>query len=188
MVTDRPTIADDELVGRIAAGDGDAFAALYDRHLPVVLAFLMRQTGDPELAADLAAETCAAALLGAGRYRHERASAAPWLVGIARNKLLESLRRGRIEARARRRLAFEPLVLEDSDLERVSAVANEGAESLGAMLAQLPPAERAAVVEHVLNERSYREIAQELRCSEMVVRKRVSRGLRRLREHLEEES
>jgi RNA polymerase sigma factor (sigma-70 family) len=187
MVTDRAPTTDAELLGRVAGGDGAAFATLYDRHLPVVLAFLMRQTGDPELAADLAAETFAAALLAAGRYREQRRSAAPWLLGIARNKLFESLRRGRIEARARRRLAFEPLALEDGDLERVTALAVEGSESLGALLSQLPEAERAAVVEHVLNERSYREIASELRCSEMVVRKRVSRGLRRLRRRLEED-
>jgi RNA polymerase sigma factor (sigma-70 family) len=188
MVSDRPQIADAQLVERIAAGDGEAFAALYDRHLPLVLAFLMRQSGDPELAADLAAETFAAALLGAGRYREKRPSAAPWLLGIARNKLLESLRRGRIEARARRRLAFEPLALEDSDLERVAALADEGSRSMDELLAQLPPAERAAVVARVLNERSYGEIAREMRCSEMVVRKRVSRGLRRLRDRLEEDS
>ena len=38
----------------------------------------------------------------------------------------------------------------------------------------------------IVEERTYPEIAVELRCSEMVVRKRVSRGLSRLRRQLEE--
>jgi RNA polymerase sigma-70 factor (ECF subfamily) len=50
----------------------------------------------------------------------------------------------------------------------------------------LPEAERHAIEARVLAERSYAEIAASLRCSELVVRKRVSRGLARLRRQLEE--
>lgn len=49
----------------------------------------------------------------------------------------------------------------------------------------LPVGERHAVKAHVLYERSYSEIAASLQCSEMVVRKRVSRGLARIRQTLE---
>jgi len=38
----------------------------------------------------------------------------------------------------------------------------------------------------VIDERDYADIAMDMRCSEAVVRKRVSRGLRNLRTHLEE--
>jgi RNA polymerase sigma-70 factor (ECF subfamily) len=48
-------------------------------------------------------------------------------------------------------------------------------------LADLPAGERAAVSARVIEERDYGEIARSLGCSEMVVRKRVSRGLARLR-------
>ena len=56
-----------ELLSAIAARDGAAFAAFYRRHLPSVLAFLLRETRDREAAADLAAEVFAAVLLSAGR-------------------------------------------------------------------------------------------------------------------------
>jgi RNA polymerase sigma factor (sigma-70 family) len=187
MATDCRRLSDGELLAAIAGGDGAAFAEFYDRHLALVLAYLMRQTRDPELAADLAAETFAAVLLTAGRYQKQLPSAGPWLLGIARNKLLESLRQGRVEARARQRLGFEAVALHDSDLERVAALADDGRGPLQALVAELPEAERRAVVARVLDERSYREIAAELRCSEMVVRQRVSRGLRRIRARLREE-
>jgi RNA polymerase sigma-70 factor (ECF subfamily) len=124
-------------------------------------------------------------LLGAHRYRAQGESAAPWVIGIARNKLLMSMRRGRIEARARKRLGFQAVALADSDLERIEAIADRGAGSLAALVDCLPADERHAVLSRVVQERSYREIATELRCSEMVVRKRVSRGLARIREQLD---
>jgi RNA polymerase sigma-70 factor (ECF subfamily) len=175
---------DDELLGAIASGDSRAFTVFYRRHLPVTLAYLMRETRDPELAADLTAEVFAAVLLTAYRYLDHGLTATPWVIGIARNKLLMSLRRGRIEAEARKRLGFEPVVLEDIDLERVVAVADDGAGPLQALVDELPDDERRAVLSRVVHERSYRDIASELSCSEMVVRKRVSRGLSRLRERL----
>src|SRR5205807_6216868 len=117
--------SDDELLGAVACRDAQAFTVFYRRHLPMTLAYLMRETRDPELTADLAAEVFAGVLLTAHRYLDHGMTATPWVIGIARNKLLMSLRRGRIEAKARRRLGFEPLVLEDADLERVLAVADE---------------------------------------------------------------
>lgn len=173
---------DDELLGAIATRDPEAFTVFYRRHLPFALAYLMRETRDPELAADLAAEVFAAVLLTAHRYLDHGLTATPWVIGIARNMLLMSLRRGRVEARARKRLGFAPVALEDADLERVLAIADDGAGPLQALVDELPDEERRAVLSRVVHERSYRDIASELSCSEMVVRKRVSRGLSRLRE------
>jgi hypothetical protein len=55
---------DDELLLATATGDGGAFAVFYGRHLAPVLAFLARRVGSEDVAADLAGETFAAALLG----------------------------------------------------------------------------------------------------------------------------
>lgn len=54
---------DARLLEATAAGDRDAYAAFYRRHLPRVVAFTLRATGDPELAADLTGEVFAAALV-----------------------------------------------------------------------------------------------------------------------------
>lgn len=185
---DRALWADAELLAAAHAGDGEAFAAFYRRHLAEVLAYLRRETGDRELAADLAAEVFAAVLLSAGRYQAQRESALAWVIGIARHKLLMSWRRGRVQERARRRLGLEPLVLDDLDLERVDQLADAGVGRLEAMLDGLPALEREAVRWRVVDELGYDQIAAQLGCSAMVVRKRVSRGLRRLRDQLTEVS
>jgi RNA polymerase sigma factor (sigma-70 family) len=176
--------SDAALLSSIAGRDGAAFAVFYRRHVPTVLAYLLRETRDREAAADLAAEVFAAALLSARRYRPERAPAGIWLLGIARNKLRESARRRRVEDAARRRLGLEPVQLADADLERVEELACDTGE-LTRLLSRLPEDQRAALVGRVLDERSYEQLAERLQCSQMVVRQRVSRGLRTLRARLE---
>lgn len=186
MLLDRER-TDGELLAAVAAGDGAAFAVFYRRHLPGVVGYLVRETGDREVSADLAAEVFAAIFLVAGRFRARGArSAVPWVLGIAQNKLRQSRRRGRVEDRARRRLALEPEVLDDADLARVDELA--GADRGGALdlMDQLPERQRVAVRSRVLQGRGYAEIARELECSELVVRQQVSRGLKRLRDELTE--
>jgi RNA polymerase sigma factor (sigma-70 family) len=176
---------DDDLLTRFAGGDPEAFVTFYRRHLATVVGYLHRRTGDAELTADLAAEVFAAALVAAERYRPGDRPALAWLYGIAAHKLADSLRRGRVEASARRRLALEPLALEDADIEYVTRLADVGAGDAERALRALPSAQRDAILAHVVDERPYAEIAGDLRCSEMLVRQRVSRGLRTLRGRLE---
>jgi RNA polymerase sigma-70 factor (ECF subfamily) len=170
------------LVAAIACGDEAAFSALYRRYLPLVTRWCLRETANRELAADLTAEVFAGALRSARRYRPERGTVAAWLVGIARNKLRESRRRGRVEDSARRRLGMEPIAIADADLERVDELAGH---DLYGLLDGLSEDQREALLLRVVAERSYEEIAAQLRCSESVVRQRVSRGLKTLKSRLE---
>jgi RNA polymerase sigma-70 factor, ECF subfamily len=176
-------LSDDDLLAQTPARP-EAFGEFYERHETAVLGFMMRRTGEPELAADLTAEVFAAALVSVRRYRPARAPAAAWLYGIARNVLLRSAKRRRVEDRARRRLAMEPLTLTDELLERIERQA--GDERVDRLLAQLTPDQARAVRARVVSDRPYPEIATALRCSESAVRRRVSRGLAVLRTLSEE--
>jgi RNA polymerase sigma factor (sigma-70 family) len=180
LVRDRSRWSDAHLLAAVAAGDERAFNVFYRRYLALVVGWLTRRTQDPEVAADLTAEVFAAVLLSAARYDPTHDSAAGWLLGIARNVLGHSVRHGEVDARARRRLGAAPIAFEDDDLALVLEIAASETDA-GRMLADLPADERTAVHARVIEERDYREIANSLGCSEMVVRKRVSRGLARLR-------
>jgi RNA polymerase sigma-70 factor (ECF subfamily) len=59
--------SDAELL-RASAAEPEAFGVFYDRHAAAVLAFLARRTGCPQLAADLTAETFAAAFVSRRRF------------------------------------------------------------------------------------------------------------------------
>jgi RNA polymerase sigma factor (sigma-70 family) len=156
-----------------------AFAVFYRRHEGAVLGYFMRRSKDAELAADLTAETFAAALLGAKRYRPDRGEGLAWLYGIARHRLMRSIEQGQVEDRARRKLALPRLVIDDDMAERIERLGAE--ERALELLERLPPDQADAVRARVLEQRSYKEIAASVRVSEAVVRKRVSRGLLTLR-------
>lgn len=108
-----------------------------------------------------------------------------WLVTIARNVLVDSVRRGRVADEARRRLAVEPLELSDRDLAAIDEAATE-AEVMADLRAVLPPDQLQAFIARVFDERDYADIAHELETSPSVVRKRVSRALAQLRAVREE--
>jgi len=165
----------------LAGGPAD-FGIFYARHEDAMLAFFLRRTGSPELAADLTAETFARALEGRRRFDATLGAAQAWLFGIARHVLARSLERGRVEDEARHRLGIGPLSLSDDDLARIDELAGE--PTLAA-LAGLPAEQRQAVEARVVGELEYAELAVRLQTSEAVVRQRVSRGLRTLRARLE---
>jgi RNA polymerase sigma factor (sigma-70 family) len=187
MADDDPR-GDDELL-RSARADPDAFAVFYRRHAHALLGYFYRRTGDAELAADLTAETFAAALDGAHRFRPERGPAVAWLYGIARRLLGHALRRGVVEDRARRRLGMSPLTLTDEGLERVEAIAaaDATAHALQVAFDALPADQRSAIQARVLDGRDYEEIARGAHTSASVIRQRVSRGLAGLRAQIKED-
>jgi RNA polymerase sigma factor (sigma-70 family) len=184
MHTPIDTAGDVDLLARARRGDAEAFSAFYCRYERLVLGWLMRQTGDAAVAADLAAEVFAAAYLASERFQPDIAPAGAWLVGIARNKLRSSLRRRQVEDRARRQMGVERLALNDSELARVEACDSAVVQ----FLLELPSDQQEAVRAHILDDESYADAAARLRTSPAVVRKRVSRGLAVLRRRLIQEA
>jgi RNA polymerase sigma-70 factor (ECF subfamily) len=163
-----------------ARTDPAAFRALYERYAERVLAFHQRRSRDADAAHDLTAETFAQAWLARKRFRDEAGgSAAPWLYGIANNVLRDSLRKRRVEDRARRRLGLPTVVEPDPEFERVEQRLSLPEAALRA-IEEMPAADRAALDLRVVHERPYSEVAARLRCTPEAARLRVSRALRRL--------
>lgn len=171
-----------------ARSDREAFAELYRRHVAGVLAYFARALGRSDLAFDLTAETFAAALLALPQYEPTAAPGQAWLYAIAHNRMVDSLRRGEAEARARERLGMQAILLSEEGESAINRIIERLDGRAAFELAQdLPPEQRQALTERFVEDRDYAEIAAEMRCSEQVVRKRVSRGLRGLRARLEGE-
>jgi RNA polymerase sigma-70 factor (ECF subfamily) len=163
----------------LTSGDLEDFGRFYDRYARTLLGFFQRRTGNPEVAADLTAETFAAALVARARYVPQEAGAGAWLFTIAHRRLSDYRRRGRAEERMRLRLGMEPVVVSDEDAEMIRWLGEEVATQ---MVDGLPEDQRDAVCAYVLDDQGYAEIAHSRRLTEATVRKRVSRGLKVLRE------
>lgn len=178
--------ASDEALLSATRSRADAFAAFYDRYEAAVIGYMLRRTRNIEVAVDLASEVFAAALASAHRYKPTRRTATAWLFTIAQHTLADSVRRGRVEARARHGIGIRDAIeYATDDLERIETLASRS-DWATQLLQALPPDQREAINARIVDERSYPEIAQEMQTSELVVRKRVSRGLATLREHVEE--
>jgi RNA polymerase sigma factor (sigma-70 family) len=178
MMRSRGELTDEEL---LTSGRPAAFGLFYERRVREVLGYMMRRTGDPEAAADLTAETFAAAIVARRRFRPNGAPAGAWLFGIARRKLADYQRRGYADDRARRQLGMERRVPAEEDGALIRLL---GEEVTTSWLAELPADQRMAIEARVLDERPYAEIAGDAGTSETAVRMRVSRGLAQLRARL----
>jgi RNA polymerase sigma-70 factor (ECF subfamily) len=177
-VSSRTHLTDEDLLASHETAD---FAVFYDRHVRALLGYFQRRTGDPQVAADLTAETFASAIVAQERYVPGGAPAVAWLYRIAQRRLVDYHRRGSVERKMQRALAMERVPLSTEDAEMVRLLADDAALT---MLAELPPDQRDAVTAHVIDDAGYPELAAAQHTSEAAVRQRVSRGLGTLRKRI----
>jgi RNA polymerase sigma-70 factor, ECF subfamily len=164
----------------LAAAERDpaAFGELYRRHVRRVHAWHARRL--EWAAADLTAETFTRAWVARRGFRDEQdGRALPWLLGIAHNVLRESVRRERIESRARERLGL-PTDLAHEDGYAVVEERLSPSWALAAAMEALPEGERQAVELRIVDELAYADVARRLAIRPAAARLRVSRALRRL--------
>lgn len=190
MLTESTDESDGSLLRR-AQGNPELFGVFYDRHVRAILAYCVRRTASQETAADLAAETFAAAYVQRASYRepHPGATALPWLYGIARRQVASFHRRRRVAIKYRRRLGIPEIQWGGEDFMAGvddTVTAELAGPTLHAALADLPESQERAVRLRILQNLSYEQVARELGCSEGAARVRVSRGLSRLATMVEE--
>jgi RNA polymerase sigma-70 factor, ECF subfamily len=90
-----PTLdsSDAELLARVAEGDREAFELLYRRYVRPLFGLALRRLGDRGHAEDAVQEAFAAIWRSASTYRPERGAAGGWLYTVARNAIVDRLRR-----------------------------------------------------------------------------------------------
>jgi RNA polymerase sigma-70 factor (ECF subfamily) len=181
------TLTDEELMVASVA-QPELFVTFYDRHARGLLAFFARRTYDGQAAADLTAETFAQAFAGRAGFKNPGpGSAAGWLYTIARRQLNRFIKRQSVESRWRSSLGIALHPVPSDAIERAEELIDsaEVRRQVAGALGRLNMDLRQAVVERVVNGRSYAEAARLTGCSEQLLRKRVSRGLKILADDLE---
>jgi RNA polymerase sigma-70 factor (ECF subfamily) len=167
--------SDIDLLAAHAAGDPNAFAALIERHRARMWAVALRTLRDPEEAADALQEALISAARRASSFR-AGAQVTTWLHRIVVNACLDRVRRR--QARPQVPLPDagpdEPADPRDSIGERETQLVVQQA------LAELPDAQRAAIVLVDVQGYSVAEAAQVLGISEGTVKSRAARGRARL--------
>jgi len=181
--TERPARRGVDAVAlRRSAQDAEAFREFYVANVQRLLLYFTRRTLDAEVALDLTGDTFAIALQRRAQFRgRSDAEAEGWLFAIARSQLAHHWRRGIAERRALEQVGVEPSPAL-SELERIEELAGlpELRGRVRRAMADIHPEQAYAVLQRVVEERGYDDLAAELGVSQDVVRARVSRGLRAL--------
>jgi RNA polymerase sigma-70 factor (ECF subfamily) len=181
--------SDAELAERLKQRDEHAFLSLYDLHRSSVFRFLMHTTGSIAVAEELTQEVFVAILDAmcagkVGQFDPQKGTLESYLLGIARNLTrAEQRRRGRlvsldniIETPEREHLLTA--VLQDSPKQDVAALMAVRSELrvLYRAIRELPEQYREAIVLCGLQEKSYRDAAIVLQCSEGTIASRMNRA------------
>jgi len=165
-----------ELLERFAAGDVEAFEALFRQHQCEVYGWILRIVRDRATAEDLTIETFWRMYRAHARFDAAKGNCTAWLRRIATNAALDHLRRTRREV---------PLPEDPPDAPKVPAAErSELRRTILSAMNSLSPRLRVAVVLALVEEESYDRIAEALGISVSAVKVRVFRGVRILRKEL----
>jgi RNA polymerase sigma-70 factor (ECF subfamily) len=176
-------VADEELVGMLAASDVEAFELLYDRHGAAAYSLAYRIVGDRTLAEDVTQEAFLAVWRGSAGYSPERGSVRNWLLGIVHHRSIDAIRRSLVHERRRageRVLEREP----DRALTDVEAVRRDEARSVRAALEALPRDQLRVIELAYFGGFTHAQIAELLDMPLGTVKGRMRLGLERMRREL----
>ncbi|HZS31708.1 MAG TPA: sigma-70 family RNA polymerase sigma factor [Gaiellaceae bacterium] len=174
--------SDAELLVRVGKRDRAAFELLYRRYVHSVFGLALRRLRDRGHAEDAVQEVFAAVWRSAGSYRPERGPAGGWLYTVARNAIVDRLRRSGPATEGE----LPELVSPESGPDR-QAEESHTAWQIHRALEELPPREREVIELAYWGEMSQSEVATFLGLPLGTVKTRTRSGLARLADVLEGE-
>jgi RNA polymerase sigma-70 factor (ECF subfamily) len=159
------------------AGSQSAFEQILRRFQRPVLSFILRMTGDPALAEDLAQETFVKAFRSLAAFDSSRRLSS-WLFRIAHNTTVDALRRRKTPTVA---LDSDEAPIDPPAPATVDPVERRAlSQALQAALARLRPDQRAAVVLRYEDGLGFEEIGRVLGMPAATARSHVHRARKEL--------
>ena len=171
------TESDERLLIEAAQKDPSRFAELYELHFNRVYAYVARRVRDRAETQDLTAHVFQQALANLGKFKWRGAPFAAWLYRIASNAIADHARRNMRESNDLQ--SATETTAAAVDLEEVERRAR-----LFRAVDKLPDDQRRVIVLRFAEEKSIREIADELGRSEGAIKQLQFRGLENLRSRL----
>lgn len=174
------SLGDEQLLQRIARGDSNALALLYDRYGRLAYSLAYRILGDVPSAEDAVQEAFLNIWRMAPSFDGQRGSARTWLLSVARHKAIDALRQ-------RRRQQPLGLVTELSETLTPAEDIWQGVdialqrEALERNLAQIPVEQRQVIEMAYFGGYTHQEIGKQLNIPLGTVKGRIRMGMEKLR-------
>jgi RNA polymerase sigma-70 factor, ECF subfamily len=176
--------ADHTTLERMARGDHEALAELYDRHGRLVYSLALRIIRDQGDAEDIVQEVFSQAWRQAGRYEARRGNVIAWLLNLTRSRAIDRLRgrQSRPEAASESLLAID---MPDLALPVDEQLSLEGrASRVRAAMKELSVLQRVAIELAFYEGLTHVEIAERLELPLGTVKTRIRQGLLKLKDRL----
>jgi RNA polymerase sigma-70 factor (ECF subfamily) len=174
--------SDIELLARVGERDREAFEILYGRYVRSVFGLALRRLGDRGTAEDAVQEAFTAIWRSASTYRPERGAAGGWIYTVARNAIVDRLRRNgpTADAELPELASTEPGPAQQAEDSDVAFRVHRALEAL-------QPREREVIELAYWSGMSQSEVAEYLHLPLGTVKTRTRSGLARLATVLEGE-
>jgi len=173
----------DDLLTRVARGDGPAFELLYDRVANSVYGVIRRVLRDPAQSEEVTQEVLVEVWRFATRFDAERGSATTWIHTMAHRRAIDRVRSAQASHDRDERVARRDQVTAyDEVAERVEARLEQ--QQVRRCLEQLTDLQRESVTLAYYGGYTYREVAELLEVPLGTVKTRRRDGLIRLRDCL----
>ena len=177
----RPSNDDLLLLKRIGLRDTDAMETFYKRHASSVYSFAFRRMNDASLADEVVNDTLHQAWVSANTFTGQ-SNPKTWLLGIAKNKILDALRsKARLEARAQETSEEEQQAFADTAPGAYAQLlAKQKSQHLSQCFDELPPEQRACMHLSFVEGMTLAEIARVMTIPANTVATRIHHAKRKL--------
>lgn len=173
-------LTDAQLVTMILQGDASSFQELVSRYQKPVFGICYRMMRQREEAEDLSQEVFIKAYRYLGQYNHEHKFAS-WILKIATNTCIDAIRKKRVETLP----LDEEIKTNQEDVSAEKAFLQEEAHrEIEAAIGSLPPDYRMVVLLYHHHGQSYQQIADQLEIPMSMVKNRLFRARKMLKESL----
>ena len=171
----------DQVMNRVAAGDEDAFATLYDAVAARAYGLIRRIVRDPALAEEVTQDVLVEVWRTASRFNQQRGSAAGWILAIAHHRAVDRVRAEQAAADRERRAGAASVPF-DEVIAEVTARLEQ--EAVRRCLRTLTSIQRESIMLAYYGGLTYRDVAERLGAGLPAIKTRMRDGLIRLRDCL----
>jgi RNA polymerase sigma-70 factor (ECF subfamily) len=178
---DHRSLADEDLMHLVSAGDPQAFEVLYERHAGAAFSLAYRMVGTRNAAEDVVQESFLNLWRSGARYERSRGSVRTWVLGIVHHRAIDALRRATVHDK--RRTSDEGIEERLASPQRtdVEAARREEAATVREAMGTLPPEQVQVIELAYFGGFSHSEIAELLNTPIGTIKGRMRLGLDKMR-------